>query len=121
MSCDVWRVSESIDKGLARRTISSYLHGGRVADKSTNQPGRFAFSAPPVPTRFAQHGDDSVWPNLYCSITAPTPTRSSALCETSSTRTTLACPLMNACAASDGGMIENQIFIPALSLWLILK
>ncbi len=40
--------------------------------------------------------DDSVWPNLYLSIFAPTPTRSTLLSETSSTRTTLARPLINA-------------------------
>jgi len=49
---------------------------------------------------------------------------STMLFETSSTRITLARPLMNACVAcvtSHGGMIENPIFVPTLSRWLTTK
>ncbi len=56
-------------------------------------------------------------PNVYLSIIAPTPTRSTLLSETSSTRTALARPLINAwvaCATFQGGMIENPNFIPTL-------
>jgi hypothetical protein len=45
---------------------------------------------------FTQHASDSVWPHLYLPIAAPTPTRSRPLCESSSTRITLACPVINA-------------------------
>jgi len=75
----------------------------------------------PDPVKYA---DDSVWPNLYLPMIAPTPTRSTWLSETSSTRTALACPLINAWvpfATSQGGMIENQNFIPTLSPWSLLK
>jgi len=74
--------------------------------------------------RWVKYGDDSVWPNLYLSILAPTPMRSTLLSETSSTRITRARPLINAyvpCATSQGGMIEKQNFVPTLNLWSLLK
>jgi len=75
----------------------------------------------PDPVKYA---DDSVWPNLYLSMIAPTPTRSTWLSETFSTRTALARPLINAwvpCVTPQGGMIENQNLIPTLSPWSLLK
>jgi len=75
----------------------------------------------PDPVKYA---DDSVWPNLYLSMIAPTPTRSTWLSEAFSTRTALARPLINAwvpCVTPQGGMIENQNLIPTLSPWSLLK
>jgi hypothetical protein len=74
--------------------------------------------------KWVKYADDSVWPNLYLSILAPTPMRSTLLSRTSSARITLARPLINAyvpCATSQGGMIENQNFVPTLSRWSLLK
>src|SRR5260370_35452166 len=75
----------------------------------------------PDPVKYA---DDSVWQNSYLSILAPTPTRSTWLSGTSSARTALARPLINAwvpCATSQGGMIENKNFIPTLRSRSLLK
>src|SRR5258706_15816582 len=84
----------------------------------------FGNASPFSKARWVEYADDSVWPNLYLSILAPTPMRSTLLSETSSTRITLARPLINAyvpCATSQGGMIENQTFVPTLNLWSLLK
>src|SRR5216684_4344227 len=66
----------------------------------------------PDPVKYA---DDSVWPNLYLSMIAPTPTRSTWLSETFSTRTAPARPLIYAWVPSvtpQAGMMENQNLIP---------
>ncbi len=84
-------------------------------------PATHDCSQGPDPVKYA---DDSAWPNVYLFIIAPTPTRSTLLSETSSTRTALARPLINAwvaCATFQGGMIENPNFIPTLSPMSLLK
>jgi len=84
----------------------------------------FGNASPFSKARWVKYADDSVWPNLYLSILAPTPMRSTLLSETSSTRITLARPLINACvpcATSQGGMIEKENFVPTLSPWPLLK
>lgn len=96
--------------------VGTLLLGFQSSEKAKQRPG-----IDDSPDN-AQHTDDSAWPNLYASITAPTPTRSTLLSETSSTRTTLARPQINAWVpSSQGGIIENPILIPTLSPWPILK
>jgi len=66
---------------------------------------------------------DSVWPNLYASITARCPRVAIVFRNFFYARysgpTGDKCVL--ACVSSGGGMIENPIFVPTLSFWPILK
>src|SRR5258708_15436543 len=101
-----------------QKTLSCGFRDG-MREENTSRKARLVSKA-----KWVKYGDDSVWPNLYLSILAPTPMRSTLLSGTSSTRITPARPLIKAyapCATSQGGKIENQTFVPTLSRWSLLK